>query len=68
MYLDFQAGPDATVPRRTHGYNALLEDRHELMVRSVVVLPRPEANLRPSWRSGCWQGASERFRWRRSVG
>jgi predicted transposase YdaD len=46
MHLDFQAGPDAIVPRRTHGYNALLEDRHELMVRSVVVLLRPEANLR----------------------
>ncbi len=45
MHFDFQAGPDASLPRRTHGYNALLEDRHELLVRSVVVLLRPEANL-----------------------
>jgi predicted transposase YdaD len=45
MHFDFQAGPDTTLPRRTHGYNALLEDRHDLMVRSVVVLLRPEANL-----------------------
>jgi hypothetical protein len=46
MHFDFRAGPDASLPRRTHGYNALLEDRHELLVHSVVVLLRPEANLR----------------------
>jgi predicted transposase YdaD len=46
MHFDFQAGPDATLPRRVHGYNALLEDRHELPVHSVVVLLRPEAQLR----------------------
>ena len=33
------------MPRRTHGYSALLEERHELPVESVVVLLRPEANL-----------------------
>ncbi len=45
QHLDFQSGPDASVPRRTHGYSALLEDRHLLPVESVVVLLRPEANL-----------------------
>jgi predicted transposase YdaD len=45
QHLDFQAGPDASLPRRTHGYSALLEERHELPVDSVVVLLRPEANL-----------------------
>jgi predicted transposase YdaD len=46
MHFDFQAGPDAALPRRMHGYNALLENRHELPVLSVAVLLRPEANLR----------------------
>ena len=45
QHLDFQSGPDASVPRRTHGYSAMLEERHELPVESVVVLLRPEANL-----------------------
>jgi predicted transposase YdaD len=45
LHFDFQAGPDRTVPRRAHGYNALLEDRHETPVRSVIVLLRPEADL-----------------------
>src|SRR4051812_1999899 len=45
QHLDFQSGPDASVPRRTHGYSALLEERHELPVESVVVLLRPQANL-----------------------
>jgi predicted transposase YdaD len=45
QHLDFQSGPDKSVPRRTHSYNALLEDRHLLPVESVVVLLRPEANL-----------------------
>jgi hypothetical protein len=46
QHLDFQSGPDVSVPRRIHGYNALLEERHELPVESVVVLLRPEARLR----------------------
>jgi predicted transposase YdaD len=45
MDLNFQRGPDASLPRRTHQDNALLEDRHELLVRSVVVLLTPAANL-----------------------
>jgi predicted transposase YdaD len=45
MHLEFQAGPDAAKPRRLNVYNAILEDRHQLLVRSVLVLLRPEANL-----------------------
>jgi predicted transposase YdaD len=44
-HVEFQAGPDATLPRRMFLDNALLDDRHGLMVRSVAVLLRPEANL-----------------------
>jgi predicted transposase YdaD len=46
MHFEFQASPDASLPRRTNVYNAALEDRHDLPVGSVVVLLRPEANLR----------------------
>src|SRR5258708_7455862 len=45
LHFDFQAGPDATVPERTHCYNALLGVRHGLPVKSVVVLLRPQAHL-----------------------
>jgi predicted transposase YdaD len=45
MHVEFQRGPDQSLPRRTHVYNALLEDRHELLVRSVVVLLAPTADL-----------------------
>jgi predicted transposase YdaD len=46
QHFDFQSGPDASVPRRAHGYSALLEERHGLPVESVVVLLQPGANLR----------------------
>jgi predicted transposase YdaD len=46
MHFEFQAGPDASLPRRMNVYNAALEDRHDLPVGSVAVLLRPEANLR----------------------
>jgi hypothetical protein len=46
QHFDFQSGPDASIPRRTHVYSALLEERHGLPVDRVVVLLRPEANLR----------------------
>jgi predicted transposase YdaD len=46
QHFDFQSGPDAMVPRRTHRYNALLEDRHDLPVESIVVLLARKANLR----------------------
>lgn len=45
MDLNFQRGPDASLPRRIHKYNAMLEDRHDLLVRSVVVLLTRAANL-----------------------
>jgi predicted transposase YdaD len=45
MHIEFQSGPDQSLTRRTRVYNALLEDRHELLVRSVIVLLSPSANL-----------------------
>jgi predicted transposase YdaD len=45
MHVEFQRGPDQGLPRRTHVYNAILEDRHELPVRSVLVLLTPSADL-----------------------
>lgn len=45
FHLDFQTGPDMTLPCRTHVYNAVLEGRHLLPVRSVLVLLRRQANL-----------------------
>jgi predicted transposase YdaD len=45
MHIEFQRGPDQALPRRTHVYNALLEDRHERLVRSVIVLLAPAADL-----------------------
>jgi predicted transposase YdaD len=45
QHLDFQSGPDASLPRRTHANSALLEERHELPVESMVILLRQEANL-----------------------
>src|SRR5262245_2268172 len=45
LHLDFFTGHDtARAPRRLRRYNAVLEERHEIMVRSVAVLLRPEAN------------------------
>ena len=46
QHFDFQSGPDAALPRRAHRYNALLEDRHDLPVESIVILLAPKANLR----------------------
>jgi len=45
MHVEFQRGPDQGLPRRAHVYNALLEDRHEMLVRSVIVLLAPSADL-----------------------
>ena len=41
-----QSGPDASLPRRTTWRMQLLEERHGLPVEIVVVLLRPEANLK----------------------
>jgi predicted transposase YdaD len=43
MHIDFQSGGDKLLPRRVHMYNAILEHRHGLPVRSVVVLLAPKA-------------------------
>src|SRR5215831_3643090 len=43
QHFDFQSGPDASLPRRSHGYSAVLEARHGLPVEGVVFLLRPEA-------------------------
>jgi predicted transposase YdaD len=45
LHLEFGSGHDAaTLPRKLHVRNGLLEDRHELPVRSAVVVLRPEAD------------------------
>ena len=45
LHLDFQAGHDsAKLPRRLRLYNTVLEDRHELLVRSIAVLLHPGAD------------------------
>jgi hypothetical protein len=46
LLLEFQSGPDQSLPRRTHAYNAVLENRHRLPVVSALVLLSPKANLR----------------------
>jgi predicted transposase YdaD len=46
MHFEFQAGPDVGLPRRVLGYNTLLGIGHDLPVFRVIVLLRPEANLR----------------------
>jgi predicted transposase YdaD len=43
--INFQSGPDASLPRRMNLYNAVLEDRHQLLVRSVAILLAPRAHL-----------------------
>src|SRR5271155_57083 len=45
LHLEFVPGHDAaTLPRKLHVRNGLLEDRHELRVRSGAVLLCPEAD------------------------
>jgi predicted transposase YdaD len=46
LHIEFQTGPDGDKPRKLNVYNAILEDRTELPVRTVFVLLRPEAFLR----------------------
>ena len=43
--LNFQTGPDASLPRRVHLYNTLLHERHKLPVRSAVILLTRDAKL-----------------------
>jgi hypothetical protein len=44
MHFELQAGNDAKLPRRMLRYNVLLNLRHNLPVRSVVILLRPQAD------------------------
>ena len=43
-HIELQASRDARLGSRLFRYNALLDDRHDLPVRSVAVLLRPEAD------------------------
>lgn len=43
LHLEFQSGPDESLPRRLHTANVLLDGRHGLMVQSAAVLLRPRA-------------------------
>jgi hypothetical protein len=42
--LNFQTGPDPALPGRLHLYNAALNYRYEVAVRSTLVLLRPKAD------------------------
>ena len=45
LHLEFQSGHDgAALPGRLKLYNALLEHRHDLLVLSVAIVLRPEAD------------------------
>src|SRR5207244_3492128 len=45
LHLEFLSGHDAVdQPRLLHKRNLLLEDRHELAVRTVAIVLRPEAD------------------------
>ena len=54
LHLEFQAGPDAGKPGKLNVYNAILEDRTGLPVRTACILLRPAASLR------AYTGAYER--------
>src|SRR5262249_5120313 len=44
LHLEMQSRPDPTLPRRMGRYNYLLDLKHDLRVRSVAVILRPEAD------------------------
>jgi predicted transposase YdaD len=44
LHLEFQASRDLTLPRRLLHYNVLLGIRHELPIRTLVILLRPDAD------------------------
>jgi hypothetical protein len=45
LHLEFVTGHDtAALPRKLHVRNGLLEDRHDLPVRSAAILLHPEAD------------------------
>src|SRR5712692_10393016 len=45
LHFEFQSGPDASIPCDLNVYNSVLEKRHGLPVRSVLVLLSARANL-----------------------
>jgi predicted transposase YdaD len=45
LHFEFQSGPDASIPCSLNVYNSVLEKRHDLPVRSVLVLLSPRADL-----------------------
>jgi hypothetical protein len=45
LHLEFQSGPDASLPCDLNVYNSVLEKRHDLPVRSVLVLLSRRAEL-----------------------
>lgn len=53
LHLELQAGRDAGLAARLLMYNALLENRHEVVVRTLVVLLRPAADTVDL--NGVWQ-------------
>jgi hypothetical protein len=64
LHLEFQAGPDAAKPGKLNVYNALLEDRTGLPVRTAFVLLRPAAFLRAyaGRYDRAWPGADRPYR------
>ena len=57
--LNFQSGPDTTLPARLLLYNAALHLRYGVPIRSLVVLLRPKANVkRLSGKLGYTSGGS----------
>ncbi len=44
LHLDFQSGPDPTLPRRVLLYNVLLHDSYGVPVHSIVILLRARAD------------------------
>ena len=46
MHVEFQSGPDRSLPGRMNLDSSILEDRHGLQVRSAAILLHPKANLR----------------------
>src|SRR5438132_6231719 len=45
LHLEFQSGPDASIPCALNVYNSVLERRHGVSVRSVLILLSPRADL-----------------------
>jgi predicted transposase YdaD len=64
LHLEFQVSPDAAKPGRLNVYNAVLEDRTGLAVRTALILLRPAAFLRAYTGTfeRTWPGADSPYR------